>query len=175
MVSNWTEGELASECTRLYSQTTFRNWQIIYQSRIKGLEFILGLRPSLGEGGGVDNRYWPSLGDWLDLRPWPMSCNRAEVTSTLYWVKWRHFQTYLAYFLILASDLIILEYMSLVDSDASSPFVRLITISIFRKIISIFFKYSYIRVWFLHYFIKSWFLQERYFFINLREVKTWKV
>ena len=112
----------------------------LYQPRIKGLEFILGLGPSLGWGRGVvDNCYWPSLGDWLDLRLWRMSCNQAEVTSTRYWVKWRHFQTYLAYFLILASDLTILEYMSLVDLDASSPSVRLITISIFRKIISIFF------------------------------------
>ena len=69
MVSNWTKGEVASECTRLYSQTTFRNWQII-PALNKGLELILDLGPSLGggEGGGIDNWYWPSLGDWLDLR-----------------------------------------------------------------------------------------------------------
>ena len=45
---------------------------------------------------------------------------------------------------------------------------------IFSKIISIFFWYSYMWVWFLHYFMKFWCLQEHYFFINLREVKTWK-
>ena len=80
MVSNRTKGELASECTRLYSQTTISYWQII-PALNKGLELILDLGPSLGGGGGrgggggggwgaggIDNWYWPSLGDWLDLR-----------------------------------------------------------------------------------------------------------
>ena len=99
MVSNKTEGEVVSECTRLYSQTTFRNWQIIPVLN-KGLKLILDLGPNL-KGG--DNWYWSSLRDWLDLRLWRMSWNRAEVTSTRYWVKWRHFQICLAYLLILAS------------------------------------------------------------------------
>ena len=47
MVSKRTKREVASECTRLYSQTTFRNWQII-PALNKGLELILDLRPSLG-------------------------------------------------------------------------------------------------------------------------------
>ena len=47
MVSKRTKREVASECTRLYSQTTFRNWQII-PALNKGLELILELRPSLG-------------------------------------------------------------------------------------------------------------------------------
>ena len=126
MVSNETEGEDVSKCTRLDSQTTFRNWQIIPVLN-KGLKLILDLGPSL-KGRGGDNWYWPSLGDWLDLRLWRMSWNQAEVTSTQCWVKWRHFQTCLAYFLILASDLAILEYMSPVHSDASSPSVQLIII-----------------------------------------------
>ena len=47
MVSKRTKREVASECTRLYSQTTSRNWQII-PALNKGLELILDLRPSLG-------------------------------------------------------------------------------------------------------------------------------
>ena len=55
----------------------------LYQPQIKGFELILGLGPHLG---GVYNWYWPSLGDWLDLRLWHMSQRREEVTSTWYWV-----------------------------------------------------------------------------------------
>ena len=47
MVSKRTKEEVASEWTRLYSQTTFRNWQII-PALNKGLELVLDLRPSLG-------------------------------------------------------------------------------------------------------------------------------
>ena len=47
MVSNRTEGEVASEYTRLYSQTTFRNWQIIPLLN-KGFQLMLDLGPSPG-------------------------------------------------------------------------------------------------------------------------------
>ena len=126
MVSNRKEEEVVSEYTRLYSETTFKNWQIIPASKKRPWTYPR----SWTQPWVVDNWYWPSLEDWLDLRLWRMSWNPAEVTSTQYWVKWRHFWTYLAYFLILASDLTILEYMSLVHSYTSSHFVWLIFINI---------------------------------------------